>query len=383
MNPVHGVDYLIDYYVILRVKHDADLQTIKKAYHDQQLLYHPDRYEHLAPEFRNQAEERSRTITDAYEILSDLEKRTVYNEKLAHWKGSISKDGMAIVDPTKPYFSCSTLLFPSDQGEIEKLIAGAMNQISGYNPETFEVIEALFHATQDPSDKIRKAYQEQLAKKDTHLLVKENMAWATIGFHNQPMGGAISLAHAKEIAQTIEQGRQKIGKEVARTLMMLGTGELKAIGPAGEELEIACTKDPEHALQIYYAKAIERFGAASEEITAFAQERIKVTEKRLDSIRCEYIPADQPCCSRLILVARIPECTKGFHFRLKDKMHVVSDTVLSPQELEQMDNPAYVNQWIEQGYSVMFMEMLIGIDAMDQIKKFAQQHFEDFLKKTE
>lgn len=383
MNPTHDVDYLIDYYAILKVKRDADIHTIKKAYHDQQLLYHPDRYAHLAPEFQKQAEQRSRIITDAYKILCDSVARTAYDIKLINWKGSISHDGTAIVDPTKPYFSCGALLFLPDEGEIKKRIDAVMDQASGYNPETFELIEALFDAMKDPTEKVKRAYQEQLEKKDMYLSIKENMAWAKIGFHNQPIGGMISLAHGKEIAETIEKGRRVVEKEIARTLMMLGTGELKAIGPGGEELQTACTQNPEQALQIYYAKAVEQFEVVSGEISALANERVKVTEKRLDSITCVYVPPEQSRCSRLILVAHTPEFNTGFHFRLEGRFRVVSNTVLSPEELKQIEDPMYVNQWIEKGYSVMFMEVLAGIDAMDQIQKFVQRHFEEFLKKIE
>lgn len=382
MNPAHGIDYLIDYYVILRVKRDADAHTIKKAYHDQQLLYHPDRYAHLAPEFQNQAETRSRIITDAYKILYDPSRRAAYDEELASWKGSISQDGMAIVDPTKPYFSCAALLFPSDEGEIEKLISQAMDTLSGYNPDTFELIQALFLATKDPPEKIRKAYQEQLDKKDRYLSIKESTVWGKIGFRNQPVGvgKVISLTHRKEIAETIEKNRGVLEKEVARTLMMLGTGELKAIGPGGEELQAVCTQNPQQALQIYYTKAMERFESVSAEITALADERVKVAQKRLDSITCVYIPAEQLRCSRLILVVRTPEFTKGFHFHLISESHVVSDTVLSAKEIEELQDPACANQWIEKGHSIMFMDLLVGIDAMDQVQKSVQRHFEEFLK---
>lgn len=380
MDPAHGIDYLIDYYAILRVKRDADAHTIKKAYHDQQFLYHPDRYAHLAPEFQKQAEARSRIVTDAYKILYDSSGRAAYDEKLASWKGSISQDGTAIVDPTKSYFSCAALLFSPDEGEIKKLIDTVMDQLSGYNPGTFELVEALFHATKDPTEKVKRAYQEQLQKKDMYLSIKENMAWAKIGFHNQPVGGMISLVHGKEITETIEKNRGVLEKEIARTLMMLGTGELKAIGPGGEELQAACTQNPQQALQIYYTKAMERFGSVSGEITALADERVNVAEKRLDSIICVYIPAEQLRCSRLILVVRTPEFTKGFHFHLISESHVVSDIVLSAKEVEELQDPACANQWIEKGHSIMFMDLLVGIDATDQVQRSVQRHFEEFLK---
>ncbi|MCS7297508.1 MAG: molecular chaperone DnaJ [Bacteroidia bacterium] len=63
-----------DYYAILGVGRDADLETIKRAYRRLALQYHPDRN----PGNR-EAEERFKEISEAYEVLSDPEKRRQYD----------------------------------------------------------------------------------------------------------------------------------------------------------------------------------------------------------------------------------------------------------------------------------------------------------------
>lgn len=64
-----------DYYDILGVAHGADVNEIKKAYRQKALQFHPDRNQH-DPE----AEERFKEASEAYEVLSDLQKRQIYDQ---------------------------------------------------------------------------------------------------------------------------------------------------------------------------------------------------------------------------------------------------------------------------------------------------------------
>src|ERR671928_149456 len=62
-----------DYYEVLGVARGASDEDIKKAYRRLALQYHPDR--NKAPE----ATQRFKEATEAYQILSDAEKRSVYD----------------------------------------------------------------------------------------------------------------------------------------------------------------------------------------------------------------------------------------------------------------------------------------------------------------
>ncbi len=72
-----------DYYEILGVPRDADLKSIKDAYHRLAMKWHPDR--NKAPD----AEERFKEIAKAYAVLSNPEKRAQYDahgfEGIAHF----------------------------------------------------------------------------------------------------------------------------------------------------------------------------------------------------------------------------------------------------------------------------------------------------------
>mgnify|MGYP001283959469 CR=1 FL=1 len=63
-----------DYYDILSVGRDASAGEIKKAYRKMAMKYHPDRN----PDDK-EAEEKFKSCTEAYEVLSDLKKRQIYD----------------------------------------------------------------------------------------------------------------------------------------------------------------------------------------------------------------------------------------------------------------------------------------------------------------
>ena len=63
-----------DYYEVLGVSRDASDQELKSAYRKQALKYHPDRNpgDHMA-------EEKFKEASEAYQVLSDAEKRAAYD----------------------------------------------------------------------------------------------------------------------------------------------------------------------------------------------------------------------------------------------------------------------------------------------------------------
>ncbi len=65
----------LDYYEVLGVARDASGDQIKSAYRKLALKYHPDRN----PENKQEAEVNFRHATEAYSVLSDAQKRSMYD----------------------------------------------------------------------------------------------------------------------------------------------------------------------------------------------------------------------------------------------------------------------------------------------------------------
>lgn len=64
-----------DYYSILEINKNADKDTIKNAYKKLALKYHPDKN----IENKNEAENKFKEIAEAYEVLSDEQKKYNYD----------------------------------------------------------------------------------------------------------------------------------------------------------------------------------------------------------------------------------------------------------------------------------------------------------------
>ncbi len=79
-----------NYYEILGVDETASKEQIKKAYKEMALIYHPDSnfFNEILGEKDNskKAEEDFQIITNAFNVLTDDEKRKEYNDTIAHFK---------------------------------------------------------------------------------------------------------------------------------------------------------------------------------------------------------------------------------------------------------------------------------------------------------
>ncbi len=87
-----------DYFKVLGVERNANLHEIKSAFRKLARKYHPD----INPGDRN-AEERFKEISEAYEVLSDQDKRSRYEQFGQYWNqgrdnagGSSSRRGVDV-----------------------------------------------------------------------------------------------------------------------------------------------------------------------------------------------------------------------------------------------------------------------------------------------
>ncbi|XP_078174936.1 uncharacterized protein LOC144568453 isoform X3 [Carex rostrata] len=66
----------LDYYKILQVDRNAKDEDLKKSYRKLVMKWHPDKN----PSNKKEAEAKFKQISEAYEVLSDTQKRTVYDQ---------------------------------------------------------------------------------------------------------------------------------------------------------------------------------------------------------------------------------------------------------------------------------------------------------------
>lgn len=68
-----------DFYEVLGISKGASESDIKKAYRKAAMKYHPDKFSGASEEERKEAEEKFKEINDAYQVLSDENKKAQYD----------------------------------------------------------------------------------------------------------------------------------------------------------------------------------------------------------------------------------------------------------------------------------------------------------------
>ncbi|GGI86735.1 J domain-containing protein [Legionella impletisoli] len=81
----------MNHYEVLGVRQGASPEDIRKAYKKLALQYHPDRLAGKPQKEIDEATERFKHVQSAYEVLSDDEKRRLYDQELANPRVDLSR----------------------------------------------------------------------------------------------------------------------------------------------------------------------------------------------------------------------------------------------------------------------------------------------------
>lgn len=76
------------HYELLDVARAAPAEEIKRAFRREIARYHPDKVQHLGPEFQEIAATRAAELTEAYRVLMDVDSRRRYDDALEAGRGA-------------------------------------------------------------------------------------------------------------------------------------------------------------------------------------------------------------------------------------------------------------------------------------------------------
>lgn len=149
-----------NYYEILEVNKNASQETIAKVYKFLAKKYHPD----ANPDNKQEAEEKFKEISEAYEILSNEEKRKQYDEELHDYELSSSPQTVSVEDFMKLSDYCKQLESALKQSSSEKNNSYAGNYstvgnaYSQYSPQSNQAEEQA--REQAYHDAVNRAYHD-------------------------------------------------------------------------------------------------------------------------------------------------------------------------------------------------------------------------------
>lgn len=137
-----------DYYHVLGVPRDASDDDIKKAFRQKAKQYHPD----ANPEDSG-AEARFKEVNEAYEVLSDDDKRAAYNQFGANWEQYQNFNGQ------HPFASRGDVPFTDMSDIFETIFSGAGGRRGGGFHSRADFPRAGRDIEQDVHISLREAYE--------------------------------------------------------------------------------------------------------------------------------------------------------------------------------------------------------------------------------
>ena len=148
-----------DYYAVLGVSRDAGDDEIKKAFRQKAKLYHPD-----ANPDDTTAEARFKEVNEAYEVLSDDEKRSAYDRFGANWRQYQDFNG------GNPFANSGDVPFTDMSDIFETILGGSGGRRRGHGgfQSRADFPRAGQNIEQDVQISLREAYEgtQRIVSKD-------------------------------------------------------------------------------------------------------------------------------------------------------------------------------------------------------------------------
>mmetsp|Transcript_4899 Transcript_4899/g.9974 ORF Transcript_4899/g.9974 Transcript_4899/m.9974 type:complete len:256 (+) Transcript_4899:98-865(+) len=159
--PARGADaasHPEDYYELLGIRPEADGEEIRKAYRKQALKWHPDKQD---ADNRSYAEERFKLVGEAYQVLSDPQKRAAYDQfgKMgAQNPGAAARSSAGGGFPADDFFGRG---FGQGPG-VTRVIFRTGGDRGGFDHPFFRPQSGRGDGFQDPFDLFRELFSREL-----------------------------------------------------------------------------------------------------------------------------------------------------------------------------------------------------------------------------
>lgn len=226
VDPVEGVDYIVDYYAVLGLERGSDEERIRRALRDKRTQYHPDRLIQAGDKIQAVANREMALFAKAEQILLNPEVKPFYDERLNGFEPRlVSNDGRAILDLNKRRLLPDYLLHGQEINFSPKIEHA--KQLSGFDEAHFEQVETLYKS--DPNNPIfRNLYKDVLGKKLLFLGLLEEMVWAQAGVMNVTDSIRGLLCHVDEYAEAVQSEIERVSAEEIPQALQLRSQALLA-----------------------------------------------------------------------------------------------------------------------------------------------------------
>ena len=184
-----------DYYYFLGIPQNASAEDIKKAYRKLSLKYHPDKNDN--DEFFS---DRFREIQEAYETLTDTDRRRLYDQSLSSQQRNVK----SILPPKIKNFSASKIRAKVDEeitvywntydADLVKIVPFGLEKPNGERTirikefDSLGKFQILLHATNTVLHKtiVQGITITELAESESNSEEKESLNNPTVSFTKSP-----------------------------------------------------------------------------------------------------------------------------------------------------------------------------------------------------
>lgn len=378
--PQEGIDYIVDFYAVAGVQRDAERDDINKAINKQLGQYHPDRLEGTAPEFKARGERMARILNKARGILTDDDKRQIYDVIFDDWDGPVSTTGdpaIRIQDAMRAEMSMRSTdevlaaFFKSDKD------ADTFASSSQSRADLFE--KMIEQAGDEVSDELREQYEATLLEIEQNLELKESQRTDLMGVVSPVKYSRVTLGYGEELTLAIEQAKTT-QLEVLQARALGGTAQKLAILSGDTNFKAA------NAVDVANVQLPTYFEPLAEQVTEIAEKRQSILEKRL----ANYVPsypeaeAQQEAKDAVILGLGDKDADhdtfRWFVFK-PDFSRGSIDAVEMPSDVAEMIANADYRAVFDAGFNVVLFAPLEHIDLstlLDEvINKYINKYYPD------